>query len=48
VIALVARALRLPKSSLAVVSGASSRRKTLRIAGDPTDIGARLAALAGE
>ena len=48
VIALVARVLRLPKSSLAVVSGASSRRKTLRIAGDHAEIEARLAALAEE
>ena len=45
VIALLARALRMPKSKLEVVSGAASRHKTLRIAGNPSEIDARLKAL---
>lgn len=34
-IALLAKAWRLPKSAISVVTGAASRRKTLLIAGDP-------------
>lgn len=45
VIELLARALHMPKSKLEVVSGAASRHKTLRIAGNPSEIGARLKAL---
>ncbi|MDA8249885.1 MAG: DUF167 family protein, partial [Rhodospirillales bacterium] len=40
--ALLARALDLPASAVAVASGATSRDKTLRVAGDPAVIAARL------
>ena len=43
--ALLARALDLPSSAVAVASGATSRDKTLRVAGDPATIAARLEAL---
>lgn len=43
--ALLARALDLPASAVAVASGAASRDKTLRVAGDPAAITARLEAL---
>ncbi len=43
--ALLARALGLPQGAVAVASGATSRDKTLRIAGDPAAITARLEAL---
>ena len=43
--ALLARALDLPASAVAVASGATSRDKTLRVAGDPAAIAARLEAL---
>ncbi|TAL04507.1 MAG: DUF167 domain-containing protein [Rhodospirillaceae bacterium] len=42
VAALVAKALHVPKSAVSVISGATDRRKLLRISGDP----ARLSALA--
>ncbi len=45
VIALLARALRLPKSAFDVVSGETARDKTVRIEGDGLD--EALAALAG-
>jgi uncharacterized protein YggU (UPF0235/DUF167 family) len=43
--ALLARALDLPASAVAVAAGATSREKTLRIAGDPATITPRLEAL---
>lgn len=52
VIALLARALRLPKSSLSIVAGAGHREKTIAILGDgaaiAAGIDARVAAAAGE
>lgn len=45
VVALLARALRLPKSAFTVVAGASGREKTVAIAGDATAIAARIDAL---
>lgn len=35
---LIAKALKLPKSSVAVISGETSRKKNLRIDGDPEDL----------
>lgn len=46
--ALLAEALHVPPSRIAVVQGATSRDKTCRIAGDPADLDARLGALTGE
>lgn len=43
--ATLARALDLPASAVAVVAGATSRDKTLRVAGDPDALAAKLAAL---
>ena len=43
---LVAKALGVPKSSVTLAAGATSRLKTLEIAGDPTQLEAALAALA--
>ncbi len=43
--ATLARALDLPASAVAVVAGLTSRDKTLRVAGDPAAIGARLETL---
>jgi uncharacterized protein (TIGR00251 family) len=45
VIALLAKALGLPKSSISLVSGETGRFKTLRIAGETDDLLARLAGL---
>ena len=45
VCATLARALALPASAVAVVAGMTCRDKTLRVAGDPATIGARLEAL---
>jgi uncharacterized protein (TIGR00251 family) len=45
VIALLAKALGLPKSAITLVSGETSRFKTLRIAGATDDLLARLTAL---
>jgi len=42
VIALLAKAWRLPKSDLAIASGAASRDKTLLLRGDPEALLARL------
>jgi len=42
VIALLADAWALPKSALAIVSGATSRRKTLSVQGEPAALLARL------
>jgi uncharacterized protein YggU (UPF0235/DUF167 family) len=43
--ALLARALALPAGAVAVVAGAASRDKLLRVTGDPDTLAARLAAL---
>jgi uncharacterized protein YggU (UPF0235/DUF167 family) len=45
---LLARELRLPASTMAIASGATVRRKTVQIAGDPADIKKRLELLCGE
>jgi uncharacterized protein len=44
VIALLAKAWRVPKSSLEIVRGAADRRKVVRIAGDGAALAARIAA----
>lgn len=41
-IRLLAKAWRVPKSSLSVVSGATERRKTIHVAGEPQDLIRRL------
>lgn len=46
VIALLAKALRVPKSDITLVSGDTARQKTLEIAGDGAALLARLAPLA--
>jgi uncharacterized protein (TIGR00251 family) len=46
-VALLAKQLKLPKSSISVVSGETSRKKILRLEGEPEAIMARLAALTG-
>lgn len=43
VIALLAKALGLPKSSITIVSGETARLKTLRLTGDPAALEAALA-----
>jgi len=43
-IALLAKAWRLPKGSLEIVSGHTGRNKTLFVAGDPATLEAKLAA----
>ena len=45
VIALLAKAVGVPKSSITLVSGETARQKTVRIAGDPDALGAALEAL---
>lgn len=42
VIALLAEAWRLPKSTMTVIKGATARGKTLAIAGDPAALAARV------
>jgi uncharacterized protein YggU (UPF0235/DUF167 family) len=42
VLALLAREWRLPKSALAVVSGAAARHKTISVSGDPGTLMAKL------
>jgi uncharacterized protein (TIGR00251 family) len=42
VIALVAKALRLPGRAVEIAAGASGRRKTLLLHGEPDDLGGRL------
>lgn len=44
---LVAEALGLPRTAVQVGAGAARRLKTLRLAGDPAEIAARLERLAG-
>ena len=48
VVKLLAHALRLPKSSLTVASGETSRLKTVAIVGSGANLAAALIALAGE
>lgn len=47
VVALLARALKLPRSAVRVTSGVTSRLKQIAIAGDPRQLGAALERLAG-
>jgi uncharacterized protein (TIGR00251 family) len=47
VVALLAKAWRVPKSALSVVAGATDRSKVLHVAGDPADLAARLDAWCG-
>lgn len=47
IIALVAKALGVPRSAVTLVSGETARFKTLDIAGDPTALAAALAARCG-
>ncbi|HEV2099129.1 MAG TPA: DUF167 domain-containing protein [Stellaceae bacterium] len=42
---LLARAWKLPRHDLAIVAGAASRHKTVRVAGDPLQLLSRLSAL---
>lgn len=44
---LLAKSLRLPKSSLSILSGETARKKILRIDGDPEDLASRLKTLVG-
>ena len=44
-IALVAKALKIPKSSISVISGDTSRKKILRIDGDTEDVLEKLGSL---
>lgn len=46
-IAMLAKALRHPKTSISIVSGDTARKKVLRIDGDPEDLAVRLGKLAG-
>jgi uncharacterized protein (TIGR00251 family) len=48
VIKLIAKDLRLPKSALSIASGATARRKTLLIAGEPRDLEIKLNAKIAE
>ena len=43
-IELIAKSLRLPKSSISIISGETARKKILRIDGDPEDLEAKLTA----
>ena len=45
-VALMAKALRLAKSSIAIAAGATQRLKQIRIAGDPADLAKRIETLA--
>lgn len=45
-VALLSKALKVPKSSISVASGETSRQKILRIEGDPEDLQSRIEALA--
>ncbi|CAD7023179.1 hypothetical protein RHAB21_00141 [Pseudorhizobium halotolerans] len=44
---LLAKSLRLPKSSFSILSGETARKKILRIDGDPEDLASRLKTLIG-
>lgn len=44
-IKMIAKKLRLPKSSIQIIAGLQSRRKTLSIDGDPKDLLRRVSAL---
>jgi uncharacterized protein (TIGR00251 family) len=46
-IELIAKTLRVRKSALELISGATSRQKTIRISGDARDVLPRLAVLCG-
>ncbi|SCB60304.1 hypothetical protein GA0061105_110107 [Rhizobium aethiopicum] len=46
-ILLVAESLRIPKSSVSLVSGETARKKILRIDGDPEDLAKKLEAFFG-
>jgi uncharacterized protein len=46
-ILLIARSLRIPRSSISLVSGETARKKILRIEGDPEDLVKKLEALLG-
>lgn len=48
VIALLAKALKTPKSAFTLVAGETARQKTLRIEGDPDELAGKLARLLGE
>lgn len=45
-VALLSKAMKVPKSSILVASGETSRQKILRIEGDPEDLQSRIEALA--
>lgn len=44
-IALLSKSLKVPKSSVSIVSGETARKKILRIDGDPQDLSVRLSGL---
>ena len=46
-IAMLAKALHHPKTSISIISGDTARKKILRIDGDPEDLSKRLTALFG-
>lgn len=48
IIKLLSKALGLPKSSISIIAGETSRLKTLAISGDETEIVAALTSLIGE
>ncbi len=45
-VALLSKALKVPKSAITVVSGETARQKILRIEGDPEDLKSKMDALA--
>jgi uncharacterized protein (TIGR00251 family) len=45
-VALLSKSLKVPKSTITIVSGETSRQKIIRIEGDPEDLNSRLDALA--
>lgn len=45
-VALLSKALKVPKSAITVVSGETARQKILRIEGDPEDLKSKIDALA--
>ena len=47
VLALLAEALGVPKSRVTLLAGATARRKTVAVTGDPLDLAERLRRLAG-